>query len=101
MKKRKRAESIMQSVKECYVCRAEGDDLHPHHAMKGTANRAKADEWGLWVWLCPLHHMGTYGVHGTHGHNLDLYIKQRAEQAFLEKVGDMDMWMEEFGKNFL
>ena len=98
-KKQARADSIMQTVEECYVCRRT-TGLEPHHCTHGTANRAVADRLGLWVWLCPTCHRGTKGVHGRDGHDLDLYLKQRAEQAYLE-THTLDEWMEEIGKNFL
>ena len=57
--------SIIQTgrIKECYLCREEADrlgyygelphtGLHRHHFMHGTANRRKAEQYGLWAYVC-------------------------------------------------
>lgn len=103
--------SILQTEKECILCRkrlelwhmpqlplsAEG--LERHHVMHGTANRAKAEEWGLWVWLCHGHHTG--GKESVHmNREADLELIQTAQRAFEERYSH-EKWMEEFGKNYL
>ena len=75
--------SIIQEKKECYVC-GKQYNLHEHHIMFGVKNRSKAEQDGLKVWLCYDHHEGTYGVHGKHGHELDLRLKKIAEKKWLE-----------------
>ena len=36
------------------------------------------------MWLCQEHHEGTYGVHGTKGHQLDLYLKIECQKKYEE-----------------
>lgn len=74
--------SILQSNKECYFCKNKSN-LHKHHIMKGIRNRKKAEEDGLWVYLCYEHHEGTNGVHGKNGHNLDIMLIKKAEEQWL------------------
>ena len=57
------------------------NNLHLHHIMFGK-NRKKADEDKLTVYLCWQHHEGTNGVHGKNGHELDMKLKQLAEQTW-------------------
>lgn len=92
-------ESIIKTGKCCFFC-GRTDRLEKHHAIHGTANRKKAEELGLWVWLCPECHRSTDGVHGKNGHGKDLAVKMAAEYAFL-KHHSMDEWMKEIGKNYL
>ena len=91
--------SIIQKDKRCFIC---GTDryLESHHAMHGTANRKIADRYGLTVWLCAEHHRGTQGVHGRDGKDIDLHLKQTAQEAF-ESIYNHDMWMNLFGRNYL
>lgn len=92
------SKSIIQTVKQCWVC--ESLPVEKHHCIHGIGKRAKAEKNGLWVWLCPEHHRGTFGVHGREGHELDLILEQTAQQAF-EKNHSRDEWMELFGRNYL
>lgn len=55
------AKSIMQSTKECYLCRKwynlrTLNGLELHHIFPGTADRKISDRLGLTVWLCHSHH---------------------------------------------
>lgn len=107
----KNSESILQTTKECALCRRElvmwnmealpltEEPLEKHHVMHGTANRAKAEEWGLWVWLCHNHHTGgKYAVHMNR--EMDLELIKMAQRVF-ERKYDHETWMREFGKNYL
>lgn len=76
--------SLISKEKKCFVCGTQFN-LHKHHIMKGIRNRKKAEEDGLWVYLCFLHHEGTNGVHGKNGHDLDLRLKRTGEKAWLEQ----------------
>ena len=78
-------ESIMQDIKECFLCREEmiennnfkrlpSSDLECHHIMHGTANRKISEHYGLKVWLC----------------------QKRFEQIFSHEE-----WMNLFMKNYL
>lgn len=93
-------ESIIKTGRYCFFC-GRTDRLEQHHAIHGTANRKKAEELGLWVWLCPECHRGTDGVHGKNGHGKDLAVKMAAEYAFLASGHDMADWMREIGRNYL
>lgn len=77
----------------CFLCFETPTDRH--HCMYGTANRAKAEEWGLTVYLCPECHRK------LHDQGLNArFLKQVAQQAFEEKY-DHELWMREFGRNYL
>lgn len=103
--------SILQDKKECALCRREAtlfyapwaqlpsDGLERHHVMHGTANRAKAEKWGLWVWLCHAHHTG--GKESVHrNREMDLELIKMSQRVFERKYSH-EKWMEEFGKNYL
>lgn len=84
---------ITQATDECYICRAQGP-LETHHCHHGS-RRKKADEYGLTVKLCPLchrllHDKGYY----------DRYLQQVAQKAFENKYSH-ELWMKEFGKDYL
>lgn len=83
----------------CFFC-GRTDNLQCHHAISGSANRKLADKYGLTVWLCVYHHTG--GKKSVHqDYSMNLQVKQYAQRYFLENIGDMDLWMKEFGKNYL
>ena len=92
--------TIIQDTKQCYVC-GSVKYLHFHHIIFGK-NRKKADEDGLTVYLCYNHHEGTMGVHGKKGHDLDLKLKQIAEQKWIEHYNKtIDDFIERYGKSYL
>lgn len=94
-------QSIIQPEKYCYICGSRMN-LELHHVLFGSANRKLADEDGLTVWLCPLCHRGTYGVHGREGHGLDLDLKKIAEAKWLRMTGKTKAdWIKRYGKNYL
>lgn len=93
--------SIMQSKKECYICHTKLN-LHKHHVMKGIRNRDKAEQDGLYVYLCYEHHEGTNGVHGKNGHDLDLTLIRKAEEQWLVcNNRTKDDFRKRYGKNYL
>ena len=93
--------SILQDKKECYICNTK-NNLHKHHIMKGIRNRDKAEEDGLWVYLCYNHHEGTYGVHGKYGHNLDIELIKQAELYWIKYNNKTtDDFRKRYGKNYL
>jgi hypothetical protein len=110
------AKSIIQQRtdklnRECYLCREEADEamyygelphtgLDKHHIMFGTANRKKAEKYGLWCYLCrERHHV--YGPEAPHANReVDLHLKQIAQMKF-EELHPRELWMSEFGKNYL
>lgn len=76
--------SILQNLKECYVCYST-TNLEEHHIFFGTANRKLSEKDGLKVWLCAEHHRGTYGVHGKNGIVIDSLLKKEAQQCYMAK----------------
>lgn len=94
-------ESIIQSERYCYICGSRRD-LELHHCIHGVANRKLADEDGLTVYLCPMCHRGTYGVHGREGHGIDEDLKKIAEAKWLRMTGKTKAdWIARYGKNYL
>lgn len=103
--------SIMQSVKECYLCRKDAEalgyvgeltseGLDKHHVIYGTANRKLSDRAGLWVYLCKRHHNenGPFAVHFNRQIREELCSD--AERAFLREHS-FEEWMSTFGINYL
>lgn len=99
------AKSIIQTEKECYICRElynveNTGRLDEHHIYFGTANRAQSEKYGMKVWLCLGHHTGTNdSVHKNR--TADLFLKCRAQEIFEEKIGTRDDFREIFGKSYL
>lgn len=74
------SESIMQSRRECYVCRMKYGvvtvkDLEEHHVLNGPL-RPVAEQYGLKVYLCHRHH-NEPGYSAHFDHKLRLYLKSR------------------------
>lgn len=92
--------SILQDKKECFVCGLK-NNLHLHHIIFGK-NRKNADEDGLTVYLCYNHHEGTFGVHGKHGHELDMKLKKLAELEWTYYYNkSTEDFIKRYGKNYL
>lgn len=92
-------QSMMVSDKRCFFC-SNTLNLEEHHCMHGTANRKKAEKYGLTVWLCNYHHTGAMkSVHRCRA--TDDQLKEHAQRYFEENIGDRELWMKEFGKNYL
>lgn len=72
------SESIMQTRRECYVCR-----------MK----------YGLKVYLCHRHH-NEPGYSAHFDHKLRLYLKKQAQRSFEDVYGHRQ-WMAVVGKDYL
>ena len=91
----------MQNKKECYFCHST-IDLHKHHVMKGIRNRQKAEEDGLYVYLCYNHHEGTNGVHGKNGHKLDMILIKKAEEQWLVcNNKTIEDWIARYRRNYI
>lgn len=91
-------ESIIQTEKECFVCKTTRD-LHCHHVFYGTSNRKNSEAHGMKVWLCGYHHnMSNAGVHFDK--SLDTRLKQVAQETF-EKTHTRDEFRSIFGKSYL
>lgn len=92
--------SIMQKEKECYLCRKYYDaetiqPLHEHHVAFGTANRKKSELFGIKVWLCVYHHEMVHKCS-----DVAISLKKEGQRAF-EQEYSHELWMAEFGRNWL
>lgn len=93
--------SIMVNLEdmECAICGAQ-TYLQYHHCMHGTANRRKADKYGLTVWLCMSCHEQLHFSGDTKWRELDRELEGDAQRRFEDLYGH-EQWMREFGKNYL
>lgn len=91
--------SIVQTEKECYVCKTRVM-LHSHHIYFGNPYRKISEKYGMKVWLCLDHHEGTYGVHGKHGHELDMKLKKDGQAVFEKAYPELE-FIKIFGRNYL
>ncbi len=98
--------SIMHDRKDgtCYLCmKLHGDYsrksvLQEHHAIGGTANRKKSEEYGLKVYLCPPHHLNGLSPEAVHGNDrIRRYIEVAAQETFERHFPEKD-FKEVFGK---
>ena len=106
------SKSIMQSTKECYLCRKDAQaldyygeltdkGLDKHHIMYGRGSRRPSEHYGVWCWLCKMHHNEDHGLFAVHyNRELDRILRKDAEVAFL-RLHSFDDWMRVFGKNYL
>ena len=62
------------------------------------ANKEKSEKYGLLVPLCMTHHTGMFGVHTDPERMLEM--RRIGQRVFEHKYG-RDLWMKEFGKNYL
>lgn len=91
--------SILQNEKKCYIT-GQTSNLHYHHIFRGV-NRKISDEHGFGVYLAPwLHNTSDQGVHGKHGKDLDLMLKQHCQMAY-EKEHSREEFMALIGRNYL
>ena len=86
--------SIVQSKRECYVCKRD-DTLTVHHIYAGS-RRQRADKAGLTVLLCPLCHDRIQ----HHDTKADLLLKQIGQRAY-ERTHTRAEFIRLFGKNYL
>ena len=92
-------ESIIQSDKECYVCRTTSD-LHSHHIYFGNSNRKQSEKYGMKVWLCGRHHnMSNEGVHFNK--ELNTHLKQLAQEVFEQETGNREQFRMIFGRSYI
>ena len=93
--------SILQGLeRRCYLTGEEHIPLEKHHIYFGPGKRKVSDKHGFWVWLKPIYHRGTAGVHGRDGHRLDMRLKQDCQRAF-EKEYSRKEFMKIIGRNYL
>lgn len=96
--------SIMQSEKECYLCRkmfniCNERGLHEHHIYEGYGRRRQSEAIGAKVWLCAKHHnMSDYGIHFNKEEDMEL---KKACQRKYEETHSREEFMEKIGRNYL
>lgn len=89
---------IVDNMESCLICGS--PEVEIHHCIHGTANRAKAEKYKLVVPLCGYHHRGwERAPHRCK--DMDDYFKRMAQTYFELNIGSREMFMKEFGKNFL
>ena len=99
-----------QMSRECFICREIAEQngyygelrhtgLHKHHFMHGP-HRKKAEHYGLWAYVCQERHH-EHGPEAPHENKeVDRHLQQVAQRAFELKYSH-ELWMQEFGKNYL
>jgi hypothetical protein len=104
------ARSIICNERECYLCREEAElqgyygllpsiGLHKHHIIFGTADRKKSEHWGVWCYLCVAHH--EHGPEAVHTNiKTDTWLRQQAQRIFEARYSH-ELWMKEFGRNYI
>lgn len=90
------SKSIMQTNKECYVCKTTRN-LEEHHIFAG-AYRKKSEHYGLKVWLCHEHHTGRSGVHSGNKW-LAERLKSHAQAIFEQTHPELN-FRKIFGRNW-
>ena len=85
--------TICRSDAYCLVCGS--PYVEWHHCPYGTANRAKADKYGLVFPLCRQHHEEAHK-----GKELDKKLHVLAQRIFEKKYGHMK-WMATFHRNYI
>ena len=79
----------------CYRCGSNAW-LEHHHLFNGQAYRHKADEDGLWIWLCRDCH--AY----LHTHSLELQkYKELGQKMYEQKIGTHEEVMERYHHDYL
>ncbi len=85
--------------KKCFFC-GTTQGLHCHHCISGVANRKKSDQYGLMIWLCSYHHnLGRKSVHQDR--EMDLQVRRFAQEYFEANIGSRELFLKEFGRNYL
>lgn len=112
-KRKKHGVSLLhQRDGSCYICReiygiGYQDNLQKHHIF-GGANRDRAEEDGLYIWLCISHH--TNGRDAVHTNKeMKVWLQRIGQQAFEEKrmaAGNTketarEIFMQRYGRNYL
>lgn len=97
------AKSILQSTKECYVCRqlycvSTRRALEDHHIF-GGARRPISERYGLKVWLCQGHHNRSNEYSAHFDPELRRFLHEAGQAAFVERYGP-ERWTAEFGKDY-
>lgn len=93
------SESILQKDRECYFCGAQGA-LDRHHTIGGPY-RKRAEEDGLWVYLCRQCHDRTHFDPSWSRPNM-LLLRRESQRAWMERYQqDTAAWIRVYGKSYL
>ncbi len=97
----KKQKSIIPNNDEfCFLCKKQGLMVRgsdEHHMIFGTANRKLAEEDGLTVQLCHIHHLKLH-QQGYYKEEL----QQLAEQVWLDHYGKtVSDFIKRYGRNYL
>ena len=81
--------TVREQVRErsggrCELCRSKEGVQH-HHIIHGRGRRKECETVESVIALCWEHHHGTYGVHGSHGHVLDLKLKKALQKKYVDQ----------------
>lgn len=86
---------LTDDMEHCYLCGCPNPQMH--HIFN-KYHKQKSEKYGLIVPLCMTHHTGMFGVHTKPERMLEM--RQIGQRAFEKKYGH-ELWMKEFGKNYL
>ena len=96
-------DSILQSRRECYVCRhkfgIKNDGQLDRHHVFGGSRRQISEQYGLTVYLCREHHTLQNGYSVHFDAELRHWLQARAQDALAQQVGE-DQAIEILGKNY-
>lgn len=106
------SKSVLQNKAEgyCYLCALIDGDYsrklyrEEHHVFGGPL-RKKSEHYGLKVYLCARHHCGDItgskdAVHRPDCNDYAIRLKKAAQAEFEKRYGH-ELWMSEFGRNYL
>lgn len=88
--------SIINEEFKCNIC-GRIFNLERHHCIFGTANRTKAEEDGLWVWLC---HDCHYGIHNGNNWAKEL-LQKEAQEEWEKEYGSREDFIKRYGRSYL
>lgn len=99
-KRKSHPKSILATQKgRCYLC-GRYTNTEVHHVFEGTANKKISEEYGIKVDLCPdCHRDGPHAVHRDQ--EVMEKLHKLGQEAFEEKGGSREEFMEIFGRNWL
>lgn len=92
------SKSIISNARICYKenCNVTYN-LHRHHVYEGR-NRKNSEKYGLWVYLCGIHHnLSNEGVHFNK--KFDKELKQLGQKKFEENYPSID-FLSIFRRNY-
>lgn len=94
-------ESIICNDRRCYICKRTGE-LQVHHCIHGNANRKRANEDGLWVYICQRCHTLLHDK-GMHDKRIQAIGQRRWMETFYpgDKDKALEEWHKRYGKSFL